>query len=627
MDEIRKIEGTLLVFGGPYSNLEATGAMRDEAERLGIPPSNVVCTGDVVAYGADPQATVDLVRDWGIPVVMGNCEEQLAAGGEDCGCGFEEGSACDQLAVAWYTYANARVDRAARQWMAALPRRIVVEIGGRRLAVVHGGATSINRFLFASSPPGWKLEEILAGGCQGVIAGHCGLPFTQVIGERLWHNSGAIGLPANDGTPRVWYSLVTAEDGALRFEHRALVYDHRRAAAKMREAGLPEGYAAALETGLWPSCDVLPAVERKEQSHALVPGAVTWRKREKRAPRPPHGEIVARWPEFRGPATLDPRKFRDPVTTAKGDRRARVRLDALKTLWFNTGTLCNIECRNCYIESSPKNDRLVYLSHADVRQYLDEIDRDRLPVEEIGLTGGEPFMNPEIFAILQEILGRGFKTLVLSNAMKPMQRHKERLKALGERYRDLLTVRVSLDHWSAALHEEIRGARTFQPTVDGLVWLARNDFKIAVAGRTAWGEPEAAERAGYALLFTQHAIPIDVNDPAQLVLFPEMDARVDVPEITEACWGILHKSPSEVMCASSRMVVRRKGAAGPAVVACTLLPYDEAFELGSTLAAASVDVPLNHPHCAKFCVLGGASCSAAAKEPAESRSSAAFAGD
>ena len=109
------------------------------------------------------------------------------------------------------------------------------------------------------------------------------------------------------------------------------------------------------------------------------------------------------------------------------------------------------------------------------------------------------------------------------------------------------------------------------------------------------------------------------NDPSQLVLFPEMDARADVPEITTACWGILHKSPSDVMCASSRMVVKRKGAACPVVLPCTLLPYDEAFEMGTTLAeAARADggmfgggaVKLCHPHCAKFCVLGGGSCSA-----------------
>ena len=90
-----------------------------------------------------------------------------------------------------------------------------------------------------------------------------------------------------------------------------------------------------------------------------------------------------------------------------------------------------------------------------------------------------------------------------------------------------------------------------------------------------------------------------------------MDPRADVPEISDGCWRVLNKSPADVMCASSRMVVKRKGAERPAVLACTLVPYDPRFELGPTLADAARPIALNHPHCARFCVLGGASCSAA----------------
>jgi uncharacterized Fe-S cluster-containing radical SAM superfamily protein len=306
---------------------------------------------------------------------------------------------------------------------------------------------------------------------------------------------------------------------------------------------------------------------------------------------------------------LDPGKFRDPDVTAKGERRASVRLAGLRTLWFNTGTLCNITCRNCYIESSPRNDRLAYLSLAEVTTYLDEIAHDALPTEEIGLTGGEPFMNPEIIAILETCLARGFKVLVLTNAMRPMQRLKAPLADLNQRLGGALTIRVSIDHYTSEWHEAERGPGSWEKTLAGFEWLARNGFNLAVAGRQQSGESEAALRGGYAALFARLGIALEAADPARLVLFPEMDERVDVPEITEACWGILHKSPADVMCASSRMVVKRKGAAHPAVVACTLLPYAPEFELGTTLAEASRTVKLNHPHCAKFCVLGGASCS------------------
>jgi len=307
---------------------------------------------------------------------------------------------------------------------------------------------------------------------------------------------------------------------------------------------------------------------------------------------------------------LDPAKFRDPAVTATGERRAAVALTALRTLWINTGTLCNITCRNCYIESSPKNDALSYITAAEVGACLDEAAAIGAPLQEVGFTGGEPFLNRDLPAMLRDVLGRGLSALVLTNAMKPMLNHAAALSALRAEFGDRLTLRVSIDHHEAALHDLERGEGTFARTLEGLAWLAREGFRIHVAGRAGFGGgDEAAMRGGYAALFAAHGVGVDAADPVALMLFPEMDAQADVPEITEACWGILRKSPDSMMCASSRMVVKRRGADRPAVVACTLLPQDPAFELGATLAEASRPIPLNHPHCAKFCVLGGAACS------------------
>jgi uncharacterized Fe-S cluster-containing radical SAM superfamily protein len=306
---------------------------------------------------------------------------------------------------------------------------------------------------------------------------------------------------------------------------------------------------------------------------------------------------------------LDRHKFQDPCLTAAGERRARVALQSLETLWFNTGTLCNLTCHHCYIESSPKNDRLVYLTAAEVVEYLDEIRAGGFPTSLIGFTGGEPFMNPELTAMLERALSRNFRALVLTNAMKPMEKCKPALLQLREGYGDRLTIRVSIDHYGRQVHEAERGERSWRPTIDGLLWLARNGFSLHVASRRLSGEPEAAIRSGFGRLFTEIGVDIDAEDPVALMVFPEMDSAGDVPEITESCWGILGKSPESVMCATSRMVVKRRGAKRPAVVACTLLPYDARFELGRTLLEASGVVPLNHPHCAKFCVLGGGACS------------------
>ena len=305
-------------------------------------------------------------------------------------------------------------------------------------------------------------------------------------------------------------------------------------------------------------------------------------------------------------------KFQDPHVTAKGEARAVVSLKDPQTLWFNTGTLCNIECVNCYIESSPTNDALVYITAAEVADYLDQIEDRQWPVKEIAFTGGEPFMNPQMIEMSEAALARGFEVLILTNAMRPMMRKtmQNGLMRLNAAYPGKITLRISVDHFRADLHDAERGAGAFEKTLNGMKWLRDNGFTMAVAGRSVFGDSDASSRAGYAAFYAEHGFDIDAHNPGMTVLFPEMDESVEVPEITTACWGILDVSPDAIMCASSRMVVKRKGAAKPAVLACTLLPYSAEFELGETLEQAERDVSLNHPHCAKFCVLGGASCSA-----------------
>ncbi len=309
-------------------------------------------------------------------------------------------------------------------------------------------------------------------------------------------------------------------------------------------------------------------------------------------------------------------KFSDLVWTAAGEPRAVVGLNQLETLWFNTGTLCNITCVNCYIESSPKNDRLAYLTLSDVRGYLDEASAFDQPVSLIGFTGGEPFMNPHFPGILEETLSRGFTTLTLTNAMKPMWLHRAKLAALIEAYGARIRIRVSLDDWRADVHDAERGPGSFEKTMEGVRWLANTGIALEIAGRFLAENDETVLRAGYARLFAAEGVKVDCADPQALVLMPEMSPDANPPEITEACWSILNKSPHDIMCSNARMVVKRRGDDAPTVLACTLLPYDDRFDMGRTLAKASRPVPLAHPHCATFCVLGGGSCGSARSESA-----------
>ncbi|RDD63301.1 metallophosphoesterase family protein [Ferruginivarius sediminum] len=254
--------GPVVVFGGPVSNLQATRAVLARARELSIPAGRVICTGDVVAYCADPEETVRAVREAGIHVVMGNCEESLGAAADDCGCNFGAGSTCEVLAQSWYAYSVKCLSEHSREWMRGLPRRIGFSLGGRTLAAVHGAPSQINAWVFPSTSAEDKRRELDLVGTDGVIGGHSGLPFAETVDGRLWLNAGSVGLPANDGTPRGWYALLRAGDDGLAVELHALTYDHAAAAARMREAGLPEGYEAALRTGIWPSWDILPDAER-----------------------------------------------------------------------------------------------------------------------------------------------------------------------------------------------------------------------------------------------------------------------------------------------------------------------------------------------------------------------------
>lgn len=303
-------------------------------------------------------------------------------------------------------------------------------------------------------------------------------------------------------------------------------------------------------------------------------------------------------------------KFRSLKTTGKGEDRAYVELGELKNLWFNTGTRCNLQCVNCYIESSPTNDELVFITENEVRIYLDEIKELGLNTEKISFTGGEPFLNKDMLPIIRMCLERGFKVLILTNAYRAIDRYFEELESLNRIYPDKLTLRVSLDHYTREVHELERGPKTFERTLKTMKKLRELGLSVSIAGRSLANESRVQALSGYQHVLDEYRIDVQVAGGENIVIFPEMSTEKDVPEITTACWDILNVHPHQQMCASERMVVKRKGTTQPVVLPCTLIAYDEQFELGNTLMESFRRIYLNHPYCAQFCVLGGASCSA-----------------
>ncbi len=270
MDELKVkdlgvLQGKLLVFGGVYSNLPALEQLMVIAEDLHIPPGNIVCTGDIVGYCAQPEECVERIRTWGIHSIAGNVEIQLRNREEDCGCNFDAGSRCDLFSRKWYPYAQSRLSETSLQWMEQLPHHLRFQYGGWRGYILHGSYSNPSGFVFRSTPWVEKQPDFEAAQADLILAGHCGLPFHHRQNGLTWLNAGVIGMPANDGQTRVWYMLLDLQNDQLVYRHQTFAYDHELAATLMEEHQLPREYSNTLRTGLWDNCEILPPEETSQQ--------------------------------------------------------------------------------------------------------------------------------------------------------------------------------------------------------------------------------------------------------------------------------------------------------------------------------------------------------------------------
>lgn len=235
------------------------------ADKRGISPSNIICTGDVVGYCAQPNECLSLIKKWGIHLIAGNVELQLANDEDACGCDFNAGSTCDTLSKNWYDYAKSSVKPVHLPFLKNLPEFITFTHNKTKYGVVHGSTTKTAEFIFKSSP--WQVKQMSfdALSCRRILAGHCGLPFVDENEGLVWLNPGVIGMPANNGSTKVWYATI---DANVHFHE--LTYDYKKAAHLMQSAALPVQYATTLKTGLWDNCDILPPEEANQQGLVLV---------------------------------------------------------------------------------------------------------------------------------------------------------------------------------------------------------------------------------------------------------------------------------------------------------------------------------------------------------------------
>jgi predicted phosphodiesterase len=262
--------GKLIFFGGVYSNLQALEALKQWADANEYSPDNIFCTGDILGYCAQPLECIRLLQQWGIQAIAGNVELQVRSNKADCGCDFDSSGRCALFSRNWYAYVQSRMHPEAIDWLYTLPHHIQFSYGGSQVTLVHGSWFHTADYIFSSTP--WQVKEasFAAAGADVIIAGHCGLPFDHVHEGKLWLNAGVIGMPANDGTNRVWFMTLEQKENGLDYQFHHLAYDYQKASKLMRMNGLPHSYADTLVTGIWDNCEILPPEETARQGKRIV---------------------------------------------------------------------------------------------------------------------------------------------------------------------------------------------------------------------------------------------------------------------------------------------------------------------------------------------------------------------
>ena len=267
---LETLTGKVLLFGGVYSNLQALEALKAVAEKHNIPAENCICTGDIVGYCAQPEETVQLFKLWKAKSILGNVEIQLIEGGEDCGCDFTEGSRCDGFSKLWYPFAQSQLSESSINHLKTFSDHITFQYANKKVTVVHGSYFNVSEFIFKSTDWNIKAPNFASTNSDVIVAGHCGLPFNHKEDDKLWLNPGVIGMPANDGSPKVWYTIMDDSNNELKFKHHNLDYNYKLTNSLMKNGLLPEEYARTIVTGIWDNTEILPAVESGLQGFGIT---------------------------------------------------------------------------------------------------------------------------------------------------------------------------------------------------------------------------------------------------------------------------------------------------------------------------------------------------------------------
>ena len=526
----------IAVCGGVYANPYALRAMLDRAREGGC--SRVVCLGDMGGFGAECDAVWPLLVEHEVECIAGNYDVAIGRGDEDCGCGYSD-ERDNHFAQLIYDYTRANTSAAFAAWMRELPLALRQEIDGVDLLCVHGSPLAINDFLWESLSDDELRTRLPDPAPDVLLCTHTGIPWQRRVDETLIVNVGTIGRPANDGRREGWYAVLAAEDGRAAAEHLPVAYDWQAHAASMRAAGLPEPFVETVETGWWTTClEVVPPAERARGRYHVYREALP-ALGVKSFPATPELGLVAK-------------KDLTPAVGLFGTAVFPPRL------WVYANFHCNVACDYCVVASSPRARRRS-LGLERFRSVVDEAAHEGFA--EVYVTGGEPFVEPDIVAMLEYASDR-LPTVVLTNAMLFRGRRRSELARLAGRAN--LVVQSSVDGARPETHDAWRGAGSWAKAMEGLAYARALGLPLRVAmTETPENRDEVDElRSLLASLdivgdafavrpLVKRGFAADVEGAVAV------DERVMVPELTVTADGIHWHPIGGDVDASPDMVVAR----------------------------------------------------------------------
>jgi pyruvate-formate lyase-activating enzyme len=536
------------VCGGPYGNPYALAAFVADARSRGC--ERLYCLGDLGGFGAEVDALWPILAAAGVECIAGNYDIALARADPDCGCGYRD-PRDNEFAQLIYDYTLAHTSREFAAWMGRLPAERRERLGGLSVHMVHGSPLALNDFWWESLPEGEHRLRAAASGADVICCTHSGLPWQRRIGHTLAVNVGVLGKPANDGCREVWYALIDLDRGDARAQLVPLCYDWAAQAASIRRAGLPEPFAETIETGWWTTCvEVLPPRERAAGRYQLYRSALP------QAFRPAAGG----WGGVSGgTGNGSPGGY-----TANGDGPGGRGGDAAcpviplfgsayfpPRLWVYTNFHCNLACDYCAVASSPQAAPRT-MPTGRFLALVDEAVSEGFT--ELYITGGEPFLHPDIIEMLGHASQR-LATVVLTNSMLFRGRRLAGLAELAQRAGPgALIIQTSLDGARPQTHDVHRGRGSWARTMDGIRQAASLGLEVRVALTQT---PEnAAETGEVARLLAGLEITGDVFAVRPLLRrglsATGMDIAADttIPELTVSTDG-LHWHPAGADAATS----------------------------------------------------------------------------